>query len=108
MNLEVLEELLAEATPQPWGVERGNVGAEHPLFVTAPEMDGLRPWCDADALIIAAAPALIAELRECREQLKLALDQHAELWAERNGWRARAEAAEAENARLRRRRYKGK
>ena len=42
-------------TPGVWRVERGNVGADHPLFVTAPDRPGLRPWCDADAHLIAAA-----------------------------------------------------
>lgn len=45
-------------TTGPWRVERGNVGAEHPLFVTAPGHNGIRPWCDEDAYLIAAAPEL--------------------------------------------------
>jgi hypothetical protein len=43
-------------TPGPWRAERGNAGAEHPLFVTAEGKDGFRPWCDDDARLIAAAP----------------------------------------------------
>jgi len=49
-------------TPGPWKVERGNSGSEHPLFVVAPNKDGLRPWCDADAHLIAAAPDLFEAL----------------------------------------------
>jgi hypothetical protein len=49
-------------TPGPWKVERGNSGSERPLFVVAPNKDGLRPWCDADAHLIAAAPDLFEAL----------------------------------------------
>lgn len=52
-------------TPGPWTVEIGNVGSEHPLFVIAPGKDGLRPWCDDDAYLIAAGPDLLAALRNC-------------------------------------------
>ena len=51
-------------TPGEWQAERGNVGSEHPLFVTAPDHDGLRPWTDADACLIAAAKDLYAALQE--------------------------------------------
>jgi hypothetical protein len=45
-----------EFTPGPWKAEPGNVGSDHPLFVTAQGKDGFRPWSDADALLIATAP----------------------------------------------------
>ena len=48
-------------TPGPWEVERGNVGAAHPLFVVT-ACKNLRPWCDADAHLIAAAPELYEAL----------------------------------------------
>ena len=49
-------------TPGPWTAERGNIGSAHPLFVVAPHMDGLKPWTDADAHLIAAAPELYETL----------------------------------------------
>ncbi len=55
-------------TKGPWEAKQGNVGSDHPLFVTAPDMDGFRPWSDDDARLIAAAP----ELLEC---LKAAADK---------------------------------
>ncbi len=55
-------------TPGPWAARIGNAGSNHPLFVTAPNHDGLRPWCDADAHLIAAAP----ELYEALEQMTVA------------------------------------
>lgn len=42
--------------------ERGNAGEEHPLFLVAPGKDGIRPWCDEDAYLWAAAPRLLAAL----------------------------------------------
>lgn len=63
-----------ERTPGPWTVERGNAGSNHPLFVVAPDRDGLRPWCDADAHLIAAAPELLAALKETLDLLRLVSD----------------------------------
>lgn len=58
---------MSKHTPGEWQVERGNVGSTHPLFVVAPDKDGLRPWCDADAHLISAAPDLYAVAKEMRE-----------------------------------------
>jgi hypothetical protein len=58
-------------TPGQWLVERGNVGGENPLFVTAAFQDGFRPWSDADAHLIAAAPELYEALRDCMAACEL-------------------------------------
>jgi len=62
-----------EYTPGPWKAERGNRGAAHPLFVTAPNKGSFLPWNDADALLIAAAPDLL----EAAKLLEHAEDIHA-------------------------------
>jgi hypothetical protein len=47
----------------PWRTERANVGEHHPLAVFPNEVeDGLIPWRDEDAHLIAAAPDLYAAL----------------------------------------------
>jgi hypothetical protein len=63
----------------PWQVERGNVGATHPLFVVAPGKDGLRPWCDADAHLIAASPDLLDALKQMQvaaEEIAIEFIEH--------------------------------
>ncbi len=46
-------------TPGPWKTERANCGDQHPLAVIpATEEDGLIPWSDPAAHLIAAAPEL--------------------------------------------------
>ena len=94
---------VARHTPGPWTVEKGNVGSLHPLFVVAPDRDGLRPWCDADARLIAAAPELLEALDACQDLLFASADEGAELGTYgRDCWEAmqaaRAAIAKAKGA----------
>ncbi len=70
---------LAQNTPGPWRVEKGNIGEAHPLFVVAPGKDGLRPWCDADAHLIASAIELYEALLDVRPSCRGSL-----CWCERS------------------------
>lgn len=49
-------------TPGPWEAKRSYVGTEYPLFITAQGRDGLRPWCDDDARVMAASKKLYKAL----------------------------------------------
>ena len=56
-------------TSGPWKAEHGFIGAERRLFVTSSDNDGILPWTDADALLIAASPDLYAELERSQNIL---------------------------------------
>jgi hypothetical protein len=61
--MEDIEMSLPEGcTPGPWTAERGNRGADRPMFITASVHDGIQGWTDADAHLIAAAPDLYEAL----------------------------------------------
>jgi hypothetical protein len=78
--------MLTLYTPRPWKAERGTAGTEHPLFVTAPGKDGIRPWCDADAHLMAAAPDLLDALTLVLDSLGALTKRH-----ELDGWLSAAE-----------------
>mgnify|MGYP000869371263 CR=1 FL=1 len=68
-----LDELkrLHQAVPYPWLVERGNVGANHPLFMGIDDdHDGIRLWTDDATKLAAAARNALPAMLRCAEAAK--------------------------------------
>lgn len=74
---------MSKFTPGPWQVTRGGTGtarsvADHlgnPILRWDSLMRGRGMDAEANALLIAAAPALHAALLSCKQHLQLAMDQ---------------------------------